>query len=254
MASAVLARHLLARPALVVGTSLVALAALAWWQLLTGGGSAGLHHALHAAPRAWGTDEALVALAMWHLMAVAMMLPTAAPAILAFADISRHGGGSAAARLAAFVLGYLAAWSLFSVGATIAQWALTSATVRMPALQAHAGLAAGALLLLAGGYQFSALKDRCLSECRSPLAFFLAHWRDGTMAAGRLGLRHGLHCVGCCWALMALMLAAGAMNLAWTAALTVLMLAEKTLPAGRLVARAAGVALICGGLAALTRA
>ncbi len=253
MASAARARRLLARPALLTGAPLIALSALAWWQLTVGGDAGALHHALHAAPRAWGGGEVLVALAMWHLMAVAMMLPTAAPAILAFADISRRGSGSAVARLAAFVLGYLAAWSLFSVGATAAQWALASATVHTPALQAHAPLAAGALLLVAGTYQFSALKDRCLSECRSPLGFFLAHWRDGTAGAAALGLRHGLHCVGCCWALMALMLAAGTMNLAWTAGLTVLMLAEKTLPAGRLVARAAGVALICGGLAALTR-
>ena len=100
----------------------------------------------------------------------------------------------------------------------------------------------------AGLYQFSTIKDRCLTQCRSPMTFFLAHWRDGVSGALALGWRHGMHCVGCCWALMALMLAAGSMNLAWTAALAIVMLAEKVLPAGRSVARIVGVALICGAL------
>jgi len=103
------------------------------------------------------------------------------------------------------------------------------------------------VLLLAGFYQFSRLKDLCLTPCRSPMMFFLARWRDGPGGALYLGLRHGMHCVGCCWALMALMLLAGAMNIGWMAALTAVMLIEKTFSAGRAIGRAVGLVLVlCG--------
>ena len=233
---------LLARPNLGVGAALVLLSALAWLELATGMS----HPAL-----AWQAADVGAAFLMWLTMAVAMMLPTAAPAILAFADLGRGTGragrpGQSAGRLGAFVGGYLMTWWAFGALATAAQWALAFTTRGMPGLAAG-GSVAGALLLIAGLYQFSSLKDLCLTRCRSPLAFFLAHWREGTRGALYLGLRHGAHCVGCCWALMALMLGVGTMSIGWTGALTALMLAEKVLPGGRLLGRAVGLALIAWG-------
>jgi predicted metal-binding membrane protein len=186
---------------------------------------------------------------MWMLMAVAMMLPTAAPAILSFAEISRRAnqGSQTAGGVSAFVTGYLAAWWGFGALATVTQWSLASAAMRIPPFAAEGPAVGGVLLLVAGLYQFSALKDRCLTQCRSPLSFFLAHWRSGSLGAARMGLRHGMYCVGCCWALMALMLFAGTMNIAWTAALTALMLAEKLIPGGPVIGRAVGVGLFVWG-------
>lgn len=241
--------QLLSRPNRLIAAALLVLCAVAWLQLYGWGQAAQPAH-VHAA-HSWSPQQATLILSMWLLMAVAMMLPTAAPAILAFADIARAGreGLPATTRITGFVGGYLVVWWAFAVLATLAQWALASATQRIPDLAAGHPLLGAAALLGAGLYQFSTIKDHCLTQCRSPMTFFLAHWRDGVRGALKLGWRHGLHCVGCCWALMALMLAAGSMNLAWTAALAVIMLAEKVLPAGRSVARIVGVALICGAVA-----
>ena len=250
---------LLARPNLGVGVALGLLTVLAWLHFLGAGPAAG--HAAHAAmthatARASQAAEVGEAFVTWLVMAVAMMLPTAAPAILSFADIVRRpGGGSAGVgRLAAFVGGYLAAWWGFAVLATAMQWGLALTAPAIAGGRTGEAVFAGVLLVAAGFYQFSALKHRCLSECRSPIAFFLARWREGTRGALCLGLRHGIHCVGCCWALMALMLLAGAMNVGWMAVLTALMLAEKVLPGGPVLGRAVGVGLIVWGSALLASA
>jgi predicted metal-binding membrane protein len=254
---------LLARPNRVVAAALLLLTALAWAQLLGaahGVGAGQLHHAgsalLNPAPRAWHGADLATAFLMWALMAVAMMLPTAAPAILSFADITRRAERSSASvgGVSAFVCGYLCVWWGFGTLATGAQASLAYAAVRLPAFTAAGPAVGGVLLLVAGLYQFSALKDLCLTQCRSPLSFFLAHWHAGSWGAFRMGVRHGAHCVGCCWALMALMLCAGTMNVAWTAALTALMLAEKVIPGGRVIGRAVGVALIGWGGALLVPA
>ena len=240
--------RLLSRPNRFIGAALLLLCVVAWLQLYGWGTAAQPVHVHGGHP--WSPHQAALILCMWLLMAVAMMLPTAAPAILAFADIARAGREvvPAASRVTGFVGGYLAAWWAFGVLATLAQWVLASAAQRIPDLAAGHPLIGAAALMGAGLYQFSTIKDRCLTQCRSPMTFFLAHWRDGVSGALALGWRHGMHCVGCCWALMALMLAAGSMNLAWTAALAVVMLAEKVLPAGRSVARIVGVVLICGAV------
>ena len=240
--------RLLSRPNRLIAAALLLLCAVAWLQLYGWGPAAQPAH-VHGA-HSWNLHQAALILCMWLLMAVAMMLPTAAPAILAFADIARAGreGVPPASRVTGFVGGYLAVWWAFGVLATLAQWALASAAQRIPDLAAGHSLIGAAALVGAGLYQFSAIKDHCLTQCRSPMTFFLAHWRDGVRGALALGWRHGMHCVGCCWALMALMLATGSMNLAWTAALAVVMLAEKVLPAGRSVARIVGVTLICGAV------
>lgn len=251
---------LLLRPRRIVLLAVALLSVLAWYQLFGAAGvvassspdtPVGLVHAhhLHGSTAAWGAHELALSFLMWLLMAVAMMLPTAAPAILAFADLARAGKSelASASRTGMFVLGYLLTWWAFGAVATVAQWGLTSAALHIPAINSDRPLLYGLLLTAAGLYQFSALKDVCLTQCRSPMMFFLAHWREGLRGATYLGVRHGLHCVGCCWALMALMLLAGAMNLACTAVLTMLMLVEKLAPAGRALARVIGCALILTG-------
>jgi predicted metal-binding membrane protein len=211
-------------------------------------------HLAHSMPQAWAVHELSITLLMWLGMAVAMMLPTAAPAIRAFAGIAASGRDVQwrSGPVGAFVGGYLAIWAGFGLLATAAQWTLAALARRAPAPHlANSPALAGCLLVVAGLYQFSALKARCLSQCRSPLAFFLARWRPGIRGAFELGLRHGLHCLGCCWALMALMLIGGAMNLAWTALLTGLLLAEKIAPAGPKIGRGVGLGLIGWGGALL---
>lgn len=238
--------RLLARPGRAMAVALVLVAALAWWQLqvLGGHGAGAAHHGgtgARLAAGAWQGRDWLLAVAMWLLMAIAMMLPTAAPAILAYGDLAARAGPAGQRRTLAFIAGYLAAWALFGVFAAAAQGALAALVADAPA--ALGPSLTGVLLLAAGLYQFSAAKSACLEKCRSPMAFFLAHWREGMAGATALGLRHGTYCVGCCWLLMALMLPSGAMSLAATALLGALMLAEKILPGGRRVATAAGAVL-----------
>jgi len=212
-------------------------------------------HSTHAVAHAFAARDLAVALSMWIGMSAAMMLPAAVPAMRAFARIAakRDDAERPSGPLGAFVSGYLGIWVAFGLLATAAQWLLGLLPHGAPA--AHAGgstTLAGLLLVVAGLYQFSALKTNCLTECRSPLAFFLAHWRAGFRGAFALGQRHGLHCLGCCWALMSLMLIGGAMSLKWTALLTALVLAEKVAPAGPLIGRAVGLGLVGWGGALLT--
>jgi predicted metal-binding membrane protein len=246
---------LLRRPELGVLAAALVLAGLGWWQLAAP--AAGSNVAAHGAHAALHGDIASgfgLMLMMWLSMTVAMMLPTAAPAILAYAGITGNAaaGSQRPAPLTAFVGGYLVVWAGFGLLASVVQWSLVALAPRVPALEVHGSSAlAGGLLAAAGLYQFSALKSRCLSRCRSPLAFFLAHWREGVRGAFDLGRRHGVHCLGCCWALMTLMLIGGAMSLAWTAAMAALLLAEKLAPRGALFGRVVGAGLIGWGGALL---
>lgn len=249
------------RPKLAVALGLTLVTALAW--LLLAGGAHTVSIALlgqalpvtheHAAvssgmARPWTAAQWLGALLMWLIMTVAMMLPTAAPAILSFADAGAETKVRATLRrTSAFVLGYLFVWWSFAVFATGLQWLLSISVRRLPATTGMATALTGCLLVLAGLYQFSSLKRRCLAHCHGPLGYFRSHWRAGGLGAHQPGLRHGLHCLGCCWALMLLMLLGGAMSVGWTAALAGLMLAEKALPGGLYLGRAAGLGLIGWG-------
>ncbi|MBS0374032.1 MAG: DUF2182 domain-containing protein [Proteobacteria bacterium] len=239
----------LARPRRAMAGALLLVTALAWWQLQALGAHGAAHlgsPAVHLGRSAWHGGDWLRTLAMWLLMVLAMMLPTAAPAVLAFGDLAARAGPHGHRRSLAFIAGYLAAWATFGVLATAAQGVFAALVLRSP--PALGPSLTGALLLAAGLYQFSAAKQACLEKCRSPMAFFLAHWREGASGAAALGLRHGAYCVGCCWLLMALMLPSGAMTPAVTALLGTLMLAEKVVPGGQRVAHAAGALL--GGLGA----
>lgn len=193
-------------------------------------------------------------IAMWAVMAIAMMLPTALPLVMLFDRFwrARHPAGAAGAAVGGLVLGYLAAWFAFGAAGGALQYALEHAGAVTPVMGKLRGAAAGGATLVAvGAFQLSPLKAACLARCRSPLMFLMTRWRDGPLGPFAIGLDHGLFCVGCCWALMLAMFVAGVMNLAWMAALTVLMAAEKVVPRGDLVARAAGVALVAAGAALL---
>jgi predicted metal-binding membrane protein len=186
---------------------------------------------------------------MWALMMVAMMLPSAAPMILLYARVAaRAGAGARTASTSLFLLTYLGIWTLFAAAAALAQAMLiSSGRVDAMALAAGDGRVAGTLLLLAGLYHLSPLKRACLDQCRSPLAFIMRLSRPGIAGALRLGVAHGLYCLGCCWALMLLLFVGGVMNLAWIAGLSLLVLAEKYAPPALRLRRLLAAALIGAG-------
>jgi len=187
---------------------------------------------------------------MWVIMMVAMMIPSAAPMILLFAGVvrRRRAAGIPTASAAIFTLGYLLVWALYAVIAAVAQWKLHQAALLSPAMASASPWLGGGLLILAGVYQWVPFKGACLSHCRSPLHLFSQHWSEGTLGALLMGVRHGSYCVGCCWALMALLFVAGVMNLLWVAAIAIFVLAEKLVPQGRNLGRAAGVLMIAWGV------
>jgi predicted metal-binding membrane protein len=184
------------------------------------------------------------------------MLPSAAPMVLFFDTIAarQRQQGQPAVATAAFVAGYLAVWFGFSVVATALQYALEQALLMSMQMRTTSTLLAGAILLAAGFYQLTPLKQACLRHCRSPLDFVLNRWRKGTMGAFAMGCEHGAWCLGCCWVLMALLFVGGVMSLVWIAALTLYVLAEKTLPASHWLSRLAGVGLAGWGAATIVAA
>jgi predicted metal-binding membrane protein len=187
--------------------------------------------------------------AMWAVMMVGMMAGPATPMLLLFAGMQRtRASGRVPMALPSFGLGYLAVWTGFSACAAIAQEALRRAALLSPAMAASSPRVAGAILIAAGAYQLTPFKAACLTSCRSPLGFLMSSWRDGAPGAFRMGLSHGLHCLGCCWALMCVLFAVGVMNLLWVAGLTALVLLEKVGPLGVVAARVTGVIMIAVGV------
>jgi len=167
----------------------------------------------------WQPIEFGAVFAMWIVMMIGMMTPSVAPTILIYARIGRQtvSEGRPYAASAWFVLGYLLSWTAFSLAATSAQWALERATLLTPMMQSTSNVLGAAFLIIAGLFQWTPLKDMCLSYCRTPLGFILRYGfrREASGALG-LGFRHGLYCVGCCWAVMGLLFVAGVMNLFWS--------------------------------------
>jgi len=182
-------------------------------------------------------------------MMVGMMAGTAAPVLLLFAA-TRSGREKAAPSLAVlmFGLGYLLVWTGFSAAAALGQWLMHQGAILSPAMRLSSPLLSGALLIGVGIYQLTPWKSMCLSHCRSPLGFLMTNWRDGTFGALQMGLRHGAYCLGCCWALMCVLFVVGVMNLLWVAALTGFVLLEKIGPAGVIVSRVAGAAVVVIGI------
>jgi predicted metal-binding membrane protein len=248
------------RDRLVVASALAALIAAAWLYLLYLASAMSDMATMPGMPmpamHAWSWVEVAGLAVMWTVMMVAMMTPSATPMILVFAAIHRRRTeqGRAAAPTALFVLGYLVVWTVYSVGAALAQAGLHAAALLSPAMAATSPLLAGGLLVVAGVFQWTPLKRACLAACRSPLPFLMTGWREGRGGAFVMGLHHGLYCLGCCWALMALLFVAGIMNLLWVAAIAVAVLMEKVVPRGDLVGRLAGVALVGAGVLLVARA
>jgi len=204
----------------------------------------------------WTAQDAALMFAMWWVMMVGMMLPSALPMTLTFATVNRRRRerGSPYVPTALFVAGYLFAWGGFSIAATAAQFAIEHAALMIPMMHITDPLLGGLLFAAAGVYQLTPLKNACLRRCRTPLAFVLEHWRDGAAGALHMGAAHGGFCLGCCALLMALLFVGGIMNLLWVAAIAVFVLLEKVVPAGELVARAAGMLSIAFGAWMILRA
>ena len=188
---------------------------------------------------------------IWWVMMVAMMLPSAAPMMLLFAALNRKQKerGNPFVPTALFASAYLIAWAGFSVVAVALQWGLDRMTLLSPMLVSSSAALGGVLLLAAGLYQLTPLKQACLKHCRSPLQFILTRWRGG---AFRMGMEHGAFCVGCCWFLMGLLFFGGVMNLFLIAGIAVYVLIEKTIPAGHWIGYVIGIALIVWGVIALS--
>ncbi|MCC7417408.1 MAG: DUF2182 domain-containing protein [Acidobacteria bacterium] len=214
--------------------------------------STGVRMAMAPAAVPWSGLDFAMMFVMWAVMMIGMMTPSAAPLILLYARVGRQAvsDGRPFAATGWFAGGYLSAWVLFALAATVAQLVLERAALLTPGMAAASDLFGAAVLIAAGLYQWSRLKDTCLVHCQSPLSFLQHHGGFRRDAAGSfgLGLSHGAYCLGCCWALMLLLFVGGVMNLAWIAGLSILVLVEKLASRGRLVARAAGVAFIVAGL------
>lgn len=222
--------------------ALFLLSLLAWFYLLSGAGMDSMT-GMAAMPGMAPAPAFLLVAAMWAAMMVAMMLPSAAPVILLYGRVHRHSS-DAAPPTAVFLAGYLACWFAVALLAAAVQLAIAEPV----AMTLQSRIWSAALLVAAGLYQLTPLKEACLSRCRTPAQFLSRHYRAGASGAFRLGLLHGGFCVGCCWLLMALLFVGGVMNLVWIAALTLLVAAEKLLPGGQWIARISGVALVGWGL------
>ncbi|MBB5700712.1 putative metal-binding membrane protein [Ochrobactrum daejeonense] len=257
----------LRRDGLIVATSIAALTMLAWAYVLrlaagmNMGGmdmmgyrmiSNGFEMAMAPAQQAWTVGDFVLMFVMWTVMMIGMMTPSAAPMILIYARTGRMAAASARPFAATgwFVTGYLGGWSGFALAATTAQWALERLALLNPDMASTNNVLGGAILIAAGLYQWLPLKHACLSQCQSPLLFiqrFGGFRRDATGAC-KMGAMHGVYCLGCCWALMALLFVGGVMNVLWIAALAIFALAEKLMPTGRLLSRVAGIGLLAAGL------
>ncbi len=207
-----------------------------------------------AMPTPWTPATALVMAVMWWLMMVAMMVPSAAPAVLLYAALSRGSHGRALGNTALFATGYLLIWAGFSLIATLLQWLLTTRGALSPMyMTLVSGFAGGFVLILAGLYQLTPLKRMCLEACRGPVQALLSQWRPGPAGALRAGLGLGVTCLGCCWVLMLLLFVGGIMNLYWIIGIAVYVGIEKLAPPGPKLAGYMGGMLILAGLVMLAR-
>jgi predicted metal-binding membrane protein len=259
---------LLRRDRVIILASLFAIAILAWAYLFWFASTMtmempapamnmpGMAEEMSPAFTTWTISHALVIFAMWAIMMIGMMTPSVAPVVLLYTRtaLGAQAQGKVFASSSWFAAGYLAAWFLFSLAATAGQWALEWAALLTPMMKSASRGFGGLLLIAAGVYQWTPLKQICLKHCRAPLHFIVRHggFRPGKAASLRLGALHGAYCVGCCWALMLLLFVGGVMNLLWIAALMVLVLLEKIAPWGLMVARVAG--LLAAGAGALLMA
>lgn len=254
----------LKRDRAVVLAALLVLAALAWVYVLwlaahmyaqpdmSSMGMAQMGAMMSPGFAPWTTAHAFFIFAMWSVMMVGMMTPSAAPMILIYTQVARQANtlGKPFASAGWFACGYLVAWTLFAAIATAAQYGLEGAALLSPMMAGTSRIFGGAVLIAAGIYEWTPLKHACLAQCRAPLSFIQRH--GGFQASGpgslRLGFVHGLYCVGCCWALMALLFVGGVMNPLWIAGLTIFVLGEKVFPSARFLSGLAGALAFGAGI------
>lgn len=198
---------------------------------------------------AWGVSGLVLVGLMWMAMALAMMLPTAGPMILTYAEIAETAARKGERIVSPFVLaaGYAVVWFAFAAAAALAQLIFTRTALLNASMASASGLFSGSVFIAAGFYQFSPLKLACLARCQQPFAFFFTRWETKARGVFRLGLEQGVLCLGCCWAMMLVMFAVGVMNVVWMAALGIVMTVEKIL-SGRRFSQAVGVVMIVIGV------
>lgn len=251
-------RRRMARERIVLLAALAGATAIGWLVLAHMGAGLTSVEAPVMAGMAMARPAALapgygLTLAMWVAMMTAMMAPAASPGTAAYLALARraHPERNPLAATASFLGGYLGSWLGYAALGAAVQSALARALLLTPMGAIASGTLASTVLIAAGAYQLTPLKRTCVTHCRSPLLQIMSGWRDGTIGALRLGLTHGSWCVACCWALMALMFVVGVMNLAWMAAVSVFILAEKLVPAHWHLETASGILLIGAGAAML---
>jgi predicted metal-binding membrane protein len=237
---------------------LFGLTALAWGYLVHEARDMSLSGVCHCAGmkmsgpdlQPWSAGMLVPLFLMWVEMMVAMMLPSATPMVLTFAMINRQRREQELSYVstAIFTLGYLTTWIGFSGLAAAAQWILHSVALLSPMMTIGSSWLAGGLLVAAGVFQWTPLKQVCLRHCRSPLSLLLNEWREGRKGALMMGVRNGAYCTGCCWLLMTLLFVTGVMNLWWVGFITVFVLAEKLLPQTWRVGALFGAILVLWGL------
>lgn len=268
---------LLGRDRLVVIAGLAIVIATAWvWIILLGAGTGmdgstmtGMSHQQMASapdhgmgglvmnamtPAVWTSGYAVLIFSMWWIMMVAMMLPGATPILLLFARVNgkERAGGRPYVPTAVFAAGYLAVWGGFSALAASLHWELERLGLLSSVMATTSVWLGGTILIAAGLWQLTPIKNVCLRHCRSPLSFLADRWRPGRLGAFRMGLEHGAYCLGCCWFLMGLLFVGGIMNPYWILGLAVFVLIEKMVRMGRLLAWSAGVGLVGWGMMLLT--
>ena len=253
----------LRRDRIIIGLALILLTALAWSYLrwlsadMDGMDMSGFRMIpsgmglMMPAHTPWRAMEFAFVFAMWAVMMVGMMTPSAAPMILMYARVGRQteAQGNPLAATVWFVAGFLLSWAAFSLLATLAQWTLERAGLLNSAMASTSNFLGGLVFIAAGSYQWTRPKDVCLAQCQTPFAFLIRHggFRGDAVGCLMLGLRHGGYCIGCCWVLMTLLFVGGVMNVLWIVLLALLVLLEKVTPLGRQIATLAGIVLVAVG-------
>jgi len=262
----------LGRDRTIVAGALVVLIALAWSYVIwlaadmdMGGMDMSGYRMIPAgkslmmpATEPWSAIEFAFVFAMWAVMMIGMMTPSAMPMILLYARVGRQRANTGKPLTATwwFAAGYLLMWTAFAFAATSAQWALERSALLTPTMAGASGVFGGFVMIAAGLYQWVPLKDACLRQCQAPWLFIQHHggFRGNALGSLALGARHGLYCVGCCWVLMALLFVGGVMNVLWIAAITIFVLVEKVISTGRVISRVAGVGFFAWGVWLLAEA
>lgn len=249
--NAVLIRSLPRRDRLAILSGLAIVTLLSWVYLVDMAiDMEGMMAATYAAQiKGWTVSYFIAMLLMWVIMMTGMMVPTAIPMALVYAAVARKAEkqGVSLVPTWTFVSGYVVMWGVFSLAATLAQWGLDEAALLSPMMVSTSPAFGAALLVVAGIYQLTPMKDACLRHCRAPAHFIAQSWRPGAWGAFRMGVEHGTYCIGCCWILMGLLFFGGVMSLAWIAGITLFVLLEKVLPLGKLGGLIAGGGMtLCG--------